>query len=430
MRHVWPALCIPLVATACFEGYFYFDWDSGVARAGLTCAVLGLVLLARFGRWQPTTWARPLLLTMAALASVLLFWHFKEGLLSARHERRSEMGDIHARGVALLLRGVTPYHFGTVLDDGSYRTLVAAQEVAACRTTSKTPSPEAITALWYSTQSGVEQLPENIDTPACAKAHELLALSGYKYGPVMLASYVPLVTWLGPGGVYLTHLLCLLGIIAALFVLLRRSAPEALIMACVVLLGQSVLRRDTLLDSDCDLLPACLLLWALVAFERERNFSFGLLTGLTLAAKLFPGAFLLPLLLVGHRTKRLGGCALASLLTWLPAFALDGRGVWDNVVRFNLDRPSDSTSLVFFLPPTVSLGLRAVVAVAFGWAFIRFVARTTPPDALTFVAISMGLFFLTTKVFHNNYLVWWLPVAGATLARALSAPATATAHPG
>jgi hypothetical protein len=421
VRRTWPLLIVPLAATACFEGYFYFDWDSGVVRALLTCAVLGLLALARFGTWRPAPWPRPLRLALSALACVLLFWHFKEGLLSAMHERHSEMGDIHTRAVALLREGVTPWKFGTVLDEGSYRSLVLANEVVACRTSSPTPTPEAITALWSSSHSGSELLPENIDTPACQQARALLSLTGYKYGPVMLASYVPLVLLVGPGGVYLTHLLCLLGIIAALAVLLRRRAPEALVMACVVLLGQSVLRRDTLLDSDCDLIPTCLLLWALVAFEQQRDLGGGVLTGLTLAAKIFPGAFLLPLLLAGRKRRALLGCASASVLAWAPALAVDGRGVWDNVVRFNLDRGADSTSLVFYLPPAASLVLRLGAAALFTWAFVRLVLRKTEGERLAFIAFSMGLFFLSAKVFHNNYLVWWLPVAGATFGQELSA---------
>jgi len=67
----------------------------------------------------------------------------------------------------------------------------------------------------------------------------------------------------------------------------------------------------------------------------------------------------------------------------------------------------------------------AVLAVALGLcgvAFQRLVLPEGPGDAVAVVAFSAGLFFLATKVFHHNYVVWWLPVVGVTLARALSAP--------
>lgn len=307
-----------------------------------------------------------------------------------------------------------------MLDSGAFRGLIAAPEVTACRTRSSPPTEAQFDALWNSTQRGDGWFPERIREPGCERARDLLAVTGYKYGPAMLLPYVPLVRLMGPGGVYVTHLVFLLAIIAAMAMLLRARSPEALVMACVILLGQSVLRRDTLLDSDCDLIPTAFMLFALVAFERERFFLAGSLVALTVAAKVFPAAFLLPLLLNRDWCRTLGGFALVTVLAWAPAFAADGVGVWDNVVRFNLDRASDSTALAFFLPPMLMTGLRVVALVASGVAFWKLVLEAKEP--VVFVAVAMGLFFLVTKVFHNNYVVWWLPVVGVTLSTALASP--------
>ncbi len=424
MKRALLLLAFTLVATAAFEGFLYYDWDHGVVRAGFVVLLLGLMFAARaLGSRRPAdAWPLPLTLVCGGVVGVLLFWHFKEGTLSARHERHSEMGDLHARGVALLLHGITPWHFGTVVDSGTFRGLVGRPEVVACRTTSQTPTTEQFEAMWESSASGVELFPERIAEPDCASARGLMAVTGYKYGPAMMAAYVPLVALEGAHGrrgVYFTHLGFLVAILAAMAMLVRRQPPEVFLTACLVLLGQSILRRNTLLDSDSDLIPTAFMLWALVAFERERPFTAGLLTGLTLAAKVFPAAFLLPLLLVGRRGRALSGFAVASLAAWAPALALDGVGVWDNVIRFNIDRSGDSTAFSWFLPPAVALGLQVVAVALCGWAFVRLVLRASPVDRVAFVAFSMGLFFLTTKVFHNNYLVWWLPVVGLTISRAL-----------
>ena len=71
------------------------------------------------------------------------------------------------------------------------------------------------------------------------------------------------------------------------------------------------------------------------------------------------------------------------------------------------------------MPALVMTGLRLIIVALCAFAFWRLVLRQFEP--VFFVAACMGLFFLFTKVFHNNYVVWWLPVVGVTLARALTA---------
>lgn len=433
MKGPLPLLLISLGATGLFELFFHYDWDSGVVRGGLVVALLTLMLLAHRSSQTPVhpeqsrgRWPRWLLVAASLGAGFLLYWHFKEGIISTVRQRRSEMGDIHVRAVKLLGHGVTPWRFGTVLESGALRFLIQAPEVVACRTLSVTPSEAAQAQLWESERRGSELFPERINEPGCERGRSILAVVGYRYGPAMLAAYVPLVSVLGRGGEYVTHLVFLLAILGAMAVLLRPLALEGLVMACVIVLGQSVLRRDTLLDSDCDLIPTAMMLWALVAFEKGRSLTAGALTGLTLAAKVFPAVFLLPLLLSRSvsRGRALAGCALVSLITWGPALALDGVGVWDNVFRFNIERGGDSTALAHFVPPLLMTLLRLIIVAWCALAFYRLVLRPRagPGEPLLFVAVCMGLFFLFTKVFHNNYVVWWLPVVGVTLARALTAP--------
>ena len=419
MKNVLPLLLACLGATGLFELFFYFDWDSGLVRGGVVLALLGLMLVARRLGPARAPWPRWLLVAASLGVGGLLYWHFKEGLVSTVRQRRSEMGDIHVRAVKLLTNGVTPWRFGTVLESNALKYLIVAPEVVACRT-GPTPSEELQKDLWESDRSGSELFPERIAEPGCEQAKSILSVVGYRYGPVMLAAYVPLVLLVGRGGEYLTHLVFLLAILGAMAVLLRPLHREGLVMACVILLGQSVLRRDTLLDSDCDLIPTAMMLWTLVAFEKGRSFTAGALTGLTLAAKVFPAAFLLPLLIASgvKRGRASVAFVLVSLLTWGPALALDGVGVWDNVFRFNVDRAGDSTAFAFFVPPLVMTVLRVVIAAGCAFAFWKFVVKTFEP--VIFTALTMGAFFLFTKVFHNNYVVWWLPLVGIVLARALS----------
>lgn len=409
------ALVLVGVVTALCDAFAKYDWDEGPTRALLVTLVLAVVAIAgQLGASKP--WPRWLVGLAAIGVGALLFWHLKEGAYSTLRQRRSEMGDIHVRGVQLLLRGVTPWRFGTVLDLGSARALLEFPDVRACFGTEPTPTAAQVDALWASHEPGVGLFPSRIDAPSCGAAKHSLGLAGYKYGPVMMAAYVPLIGLYGRGGEFLTHLVFLLLILGGLLAASSSLRPEAVVLAALVVLGQQVLRRVTLLDSDCDLIPTALLVWALVGFQRGRPLMVGTLAALCLGAKVFPGAFVLPLVLLSGRRAWVS-FVVASIVCWLPAFVLDGAGVWDNVIRFNLERPSDSTALVHFLSPSTTLLLRVGAAAAVGVALLGLARNRL--DATTFVALSMGAFFLVSKVFHNNYIVWWLPVLGLALARRL-----------
>lgn len=417
------SLLFPLVATGLFEVFFYHDWEAGPLRALTVVGLLGWLALARnFGkRFPPTSWPTALTLVATVGIGFLIQWHIKEGVLSIHHQRHSEMGDIHARAAVLLSHHTTPWHFGTVLDSGTFNGSIRSPEVERCRQGAQAPTAAQIEAMWDSAESGQALFPSGIESADCLSAKKQLALSGYKYGPVMLALYLPLVMPWGRGGVYATHLVFLALIIFASTLMLRQTLPQGLLMALGVLLGQSVLRRNTLLDSDCDLLPTAMLLGALLAFERHRPLLAGGLAALTVAMKIFPGAFLVPLVVAGGSRSRRGFVGV-SLLAWAPAWAIDGVGVWDNVVRFNLHRPTDSTALAHFAPRWLLAFIALCAIIAATWAFFRWVVSKANYAPTLFVTIVMGLFFVSTKVFHNNYLVWWLPLMAIELARALRAP--------
>ena len=70
----------------------------------------------------------------------------------------------------------------------------------------------------------------------------------------------------------------------------------------------------------------------------------------------------------------------------------------------------------------VRLGVVACCALA-SW---RFVLRPGAYEPMAFVAFCRGPCFVFSKVFHNDSLVWWLPVVGVVLARALTAPREAS----
>ncbi len=225
-----------VLSAAGFEAFMTLDWGHGIARALVVLGLLAVMASAIIVRPVQRGWPRWSLALVSMGVALLLVWHVTEGALSAIRQRHSEMGDIHARAVALLWHGVTPWHFGTVLDSGSFGAFVSSSNFAACRSTAEPPTQSALDAMWSSsTEPGAVFFAQGAQQQPCG---HFFAQSGYKYGPAMLAA----------------------------------------LAAFAVLLGQSLLRRDTLYESDCDLIPTALMLWSPVAscfaaigFERSAH---------------------------------------------------------------------------------------------------------------------------------------------------------------
>ena len=415
------------LALAVLQAFLPYDWDQGVVRAGLLLALGSLLAAAaplgrRLARFETP---RALAVGLGLAVAFAGFLHVRQTVFSIRGDVRSEMGEIHVRAVPLLLKGVNPWSWGTVLDSGTYLGLSGFEVAHRCLGWSGAEAKGRLDAFWGSLE--LEQMralfPATLDTPECAEARELLAMSGYKYGPVMLAVYAPFVLAFGRPGIYLCHLAALLAIAAALWRLLGRGwrPTVAVGLALAVLFGQSVILRNTLMDSDCDLIPTALGCWGLVFALRDRPLPAGVLLGLSVWAKLFPGMLLLPLLL-GRRWLRGGlGFGLAVLVGVGPAALLDGRGLFTNVVGFNLWRGPDSTSLAYFVPERFRVWLLAAAGVVAVSLWLGAWWQRSRQGLLVATTGTLLVFLASAKIFHNNYLVWLIPIYGATLGLLLTA---------
>jgi uncharacterized membrane protein len=173
----------------------------------------------------------------------------------------------------------------------------------------------------------------------------------------------------------------------------------------------------------------------LLAWGRRRPVLAGVLTGLGVAAKLYPVLLLVPLLVLAIRTGRLGALtrtAGATAATWLavnlPVMVWFPRG-WSEFFRLNTRRGDDMDSLYnvvksftgwrgfdpgagLWQPPTV---LNAVVAMSFilCCAAIGYIGLTAPRrprvGQLTFLVVAV--FLLTSKVWSPQFSLWLVPLA-------------------
>ncbi len=233
---------------------------------------------------------------------------------------------------------------------------------------------------------------------------------GYKYLPMMMAAYAPLASVLGETGLRLMNLLLDAGVSAAIFLSARRiGGREAGLLALAAWLMLPVLPRDIYKHGVTDLAPVLPLVMALLLAETRLGRA-GLLIGLSVAAKLFPG---LLMALCCLRRRHIGFYFLGGIAGILPAVAFY---LWDpadftrNVLMFILSRPIDITSWMHGMPSIVPT-LAKLVYFLFLLAVLVYLALRTASFTrrcgLTVLSVVGAL--LTGPDAHNNYMIWWVP---------------------
>jgi uncharacterized membrane protein len=207
----------------------------------------------------------------------------------------------------------------------------------------------------------------------------------------------------------------------------RRIWDAALVAASPILIFQ--------IFTNFDALATALAVGGLLAWARRRPALAGVLIGLGVAAKLYPGLLLVPLFLLALRTGRLRDAvrtALAALATWAlvnaPVAVRYPRG-WSEFFRLNSRRGDDMDSLYnvvksftgwkgfdsglgFWEPPIL---LNAVVAVLFllCCAAIGYIALTAPrrPRLAQLAFLVVATFLLVNKVWSPQFSLWLVPLA-------------------
>jgi hypothetical protein len=246
------------------------------------------------------------------------------------------------------------------------------------------------------------------------------AFHGYKYLPVMMAAYAPLVLAFGLRGTVITNLLLQGGVAAALRSLAARvGGRTAGLLAATLYLSLPFVAFQLFTRGVNDAVPVLALLGALLLLE-ERPGCAGLLVGLSIAAKLMPGLAALACLVPaagGRRQFTLG--VAAGLMPILP-FALAAPGAFaDNILLFNLFRPVDNTSWLFGLPIAVAMLARGAAMAALTTLYV-WVWRRAPglDQRCAAAAIAILLVFAVGPDMHHNYFLWFIPFLAVLAARA------------
>jgi hypothetical protein len=176
-----------------------------------------------------------------------------------------------------------------------------------------------------------------------------------------------------------------------------------------------------------DLLAIAPLVAGLLAFERRRDGTAGVLLAIGASAKLFPGVVIPPLIALrlarGDREgamRLFGGAAITTALLNVPVMLADFHG-WMSPFQFHGDRRPTWASLmhwVFRLPvlrdvvggDVVQAGLVvSTVGLAVVVAFLTWYAARRRPSAIGLAAAATALFLLVAKVHSPGYDLWLIP---------------------
>jgi hypothetical protein len=247
--------------------------------------------------------------------------------------------------------------------------------------------------------------------------------AGYKYLPLTLLAYLPLGAGLAERGIVLTNLLLHLATPWLIFRLASAMAGGAAgSLAALLYLALPLVPFQLFAKGVTDPVAVLPLLAALLLVERSAVLA-GLAIGLSLSAKLLPGALLLPCCLPAAPRARiayavglgLGLLPITPFLAWAPAALID------NIMVFNLIRPADSTSWLFAAPPLAAGLAHAALALFYVGAFA--VVWRRPPGLAGRAGLAVMLILaalLAAPAAHHNYQLWWLPLLAALLGAALA----------
>jgi hypothetical protein len=397
-------------------------WGHGVARAVIVVVVASLGMLAsrqsvgRLARWDK----RPVRRAAVVLVVALIGLHVGRGVGSVRRAARSGQIDhdqaqnVH-QSTRLLRLGINPYGRHLLLDPVEYRWILAKAEATGCF--APDPEREARFQAWWAHLDPEEMkaaLPSRTGQNGCEPLYRQMDRLGAKYGPVLIGAYWPFSLAFGPLGPAIVQLF-LLPLLLGSVVLLADCHAEASdrfwsrMVAIVPLLVTPHVFLEMMVRANSDGLPVALGLLAWFAALRNRPKMAGLLLGLSVGAKTLPGLLLVPVVL------RFSGRAwlvfsMATIAIYLPFLVWDPRGFFDNLVLFNLLRDTDDTSLAHAFTP----GFRTALGVLGGLALCGLSAAVLlrKLSDWTYLWVAVAVVFVTAKIFHNNYLLWWLPLVG------------------
>ena len=413
-------------------GFFYlfslfldFDWNSGRERTVLLWGLL--LLLFMFHHFRELVRysfscvkLTPILKIVALVVCLLLFgrvayWAGKSSLKTDTLQRIPlDIGQSTYRAWSVLKEGKSPYEKRSFLDINTYFSQLKESGVRhPCYEWLAQPSKKRVFDYWDEMDlSEVDKIfPRIKERKECEGEKRSFLSMAYKYGPVLPFLYGAFFEFFGKAGIFICHFFIFIFFLSLFFLLYRsflKSSPWAFFLFLLLFLVPWIGLENSFINSSNELIPSLFLVLSLVFFDRRKKSLFSpFFFSLSLSCKFLPGALLVPLLLFYDKKQKVIFFSF-TFLFFLPFFIWSPGGVFYNLIYFNLVRPSDSTALSYYLPYFLKLGIQ-VAGIVFLLVFWKksHLEKFSMSKILLFSLFFMGFVLSTSKVFHNNYLVWF-----------------------
>lgn len=251
---------------------------------------------------------------------------------------------------------------------------------------------------------------------------------GFKYGPLMLAAYLPAVAWPEPldqSVLLLINFVMDLLVIGLVYHLARQIAGElAGKVAAVFFISLPIVPSELFGPGVTDFAAILPLLFAFML--PTRAFGRGLLMGASASVKILPALLLLPIFApqLLNRFSRvqasgrrrawpffagltLGLLPMLGFYLWAPSALID------NVFLFNLQRGVDGSSWSYGASADVRLWAKLTFVLCFssaGFYLLCWRQLTASQWQILVALTTIILFEISGPINHRNYQLWWLPL--------------------
>jgi hypothetical protein len=414
-----------VVAYSLLRQFTVWDWAKGSQRS-ILAIVFGLCCVSFYKKrkfiFQHTTnnkvnkWIN---IVFFLFSFVLLATTIKTGFASYKQTSKNnyiplDQGQNTYRSYLLLKKAHNPYQQNMFLDVAAFNMTMRDSSIdRGCLRWEHVNIKKFLPLFYNDLNVGhlKHLLPKVKELSTCKREKLAFTSMGYKYGPAMLLVYAPFIEVFGKGGIFICHLVFALALIGFLMFFFYSSIIKnafAFLICSMLLFIPTHLTHNGFINSANDIIPTVLVVCGYLLIQKNKAPSplGSLLVALSIATKLLPGLLFVLLLFTTNKKNILYSVIFLSLF-FLPFIIWNPQGLANNLILFNFIRPTDTTTIMHYISPTVTVLVRAVSLVSIVALFYFLIyKRHNSSRQWLFVILSALIVLASAKAMHNNYFVW------------------------
>jgi hypothetical protein len=436
------AYAVSLLVAQLWLGLLWFFYQGfGITRGIIFCCFLvGLIFLRFFPRSASSPHPAganamtPLLkfLLVATVVADLAMMAVSSATSLETSKIPMDEGQTSWRAARLLWHDQNPYASGALVDFSAYRSRMPQRQNAGFRPI-LTQQDAAAALAHYDSALDPRIRDRLIPGQQGPTAQRESRLYGYKYGPVILVATAAIIPFGYPGGVLILNGVICFALFAIMWAILRKVSGTQVALAGAAMLALLLDRhitRNYLDRSATDVWALFFGSLAVLAILLRRPKSAAIATAFAVGCKTVPGLLFVPLLLRCRSAAPLLVFLIVLGAIYLPWYIWDSQGLLFNAILWPLYMATDFTSWQFYAPQWGALAARAIILVALGVLWLRYVFGKEGRLFWT-LAVSGTLVLLASGFLRNGYVPWvslWAVAAIAEAFVARSAAANGAEH--